>query len=131
MPFINIGSGAELIVSIPTKKTQNWNDDFRDNFATPLAQHDHTGSGKGRLIATAAIAADAVDGTKLLLDNDQFLRGRNAADSGNINIIKVNSSDKLALGVDLANLGMISDTYITGRNNADSGNINIIKVNLC
>lgn len=65
----------------------------------------------------------------MLLDNDQYLRGRNAADSANINIIKVNSSDKLALGVDLANLGIINNVNITGRNNADSANINIIKVN--
>lgn len=39
------------------------------------------------------IGADQVDDTKILLRNDQYLRGRNAANSGNINLLKVNASD--------------------------------------
>lgn len=41
------------------------------------------------------IASDAVDGSKLRLDNQQFLRSRNAADSGDVSIVKVNASDKI------------------------------------
>ena len=100
-----------------------------NNLVTPITSHDHTGSGKGRQIATAALAADAVDGSKFLLDNDQYARGRNNADTANINIIKVDTSDNLALGADIANFNIINNVNITGRNNADSANINIIKVN--
>lgn len=39
------------------------------------------------------ITSDAVDGTKVKLQNNQYLRARNAADSADINIIKVNASD--------------------------------------
>lgn len=46
-------------------------------------------------ITTAKIAADAVDGTKAKLANDQYLRARNAADSADVNTLKVNASDKI------------------------------------
>lgn len=39
------------------------------------------------------ITSDAVDGSKVKLQNNQYLRARNAADSADINIIKVNASD--------------------------------------
>ena len=129
MPYFNVGSGADLILELPTRRTQNWNDNYLTNFTTPITQHDHTGSGKGRLIATAAISANAINGTKILLANDEYLRGRNNADSANVNIIKVNASDKIELGVDLANNNIINDTYFKGRNNADSDYVSLIKVN--
>ena len=129
MPFINIGSGSDLIVQLPTKRTQNWNDEYLTNFATPIAEHDHTGTGSGRLITTAAITADSVNGSKILLANLEYLKGRNAANSANINLIQVNASDKINIGADLANAALINDTYLGGRNNADSAYISMIKVN--
>lgn len=129
MPFITVGSGADLVLTIPTDRTTNWGTNFKNNFATKVAEHDHTASGNGRNITTAAIAADAVNGSKIRLDNLEYLKGRNAADSANINLIQVNGNDKMAVGVDLANLALINDTYIGGRNNADSAYISMIKVN--
>ena len=129
MPFITIGSGADLILSLPTIRTQNWNDNYRTSFAIPVSDHDHTGAGKGRLIATAAIAADAVNGSKIRLANNEYLKARNNADDANINMIKVNASDQLEHGLNIFNLNMINNSFISGRNNAGSGNINIIKVN--
>lgn len=73
--------------------------------------------------------ADAIDGTLIHLDNEQYLRGRNFADSADVNLIKVNASDQLEMGIIQANISVINDTYLTGRNNADSALINIIKVN--
>lgn len=128
MPFINIGSGDDLILQIPTRRTQNWNDEFKNNFATVAAEHDHTGTGKGRKIATNAINDDAVNDLKILLQNDGYLRGRNFADDGNINIIKVNASDQLEFGNIIANFNILNDTFLTGRNNGDSADINLIKV---
>lgn len=41
------------------------------------------------------ISANAVDETKIRLSNDAALRARNAADSADINILKVNGSDRI------------------------------------
>ena len=50
---------------------------------------------KDSAVSTAKIAADAVTGAKIRLANQEFLKGRNAADSGNINIVKVNGTDQI------------------------------------
>ena len=128
MPFIVIGTGDDLILSIATVRTKGWNDDFRDNFATVIAQHDHTGAGRGRTISSAALTSDSINGAKILLVNDEYLRSRDNADTGNIDLIKANTSDKIAFGLDIANFNIIQNTYITGRNAADSSNINMLKV---
>lgn len=49
--------------------------------------------------STKFIANNAVTDTKARLDNNQYLRARNAANSADINIIKVNASDKPEFGV--------------------------------
>lgn len=93
-----------------------------------IAQHDHTGSGNGSQLGTGSLQADAVTGAKLRLDNDEYLRGRNNADSANINILKVNTSDLIELGATVNNFNIKNNTYITGRNQADSANIDIVKI---
>lgn len=78
-----------------------------------IAQHDHSGSGNGSQLGTTAISADAITGAKIRLDNDEYLRGRNAADSVDINIIRVNTSNLLDIGA------TISDDAFTVGDNAD------------
>lgn len=51
------------------------------------------------LLQTKWIAADAVTDAKLKLTNNGFLRGRNAADSADVNIVKVNTSNALEFGL--------------------------------
>lgn len=46
-------------------------------------------------VTTAKISNDAVTDAKIRLSNDAYLRARNAADSGDVNIIKVDSSDRI------------------------------------
>ena len=46
------------------------------------------------------IEDNAVDGDKLALLNEQFVRGRNAADTSYLNLLKVNSNDKGEFGVE-------------------------------
>lgn len=41
------------------------------------------------------IASNAVDGAKIRLDNNQNLKARNAANSADVNILKVNASDRI------------------------------------
>lgn len=57
------------------------------------------------------IANNAVDEDKILLSNDAALRGRNAADSADVDIIKVNASDEVELGADL-NMGTNAITNV-------------------
>ena len=65
MPFITTGTGDDLILTSPTSGTKSWGTNFLNNYTTPIVTHDHTGGGKGQKIATAAIAADAVNQTKI------------------------------------------------------------------
>lgn len=44
-------------------------------------------------IGTAQLAANAADGTKIRLANNEYLRARNAANSADVNIARVNASD--------------------------------------
>lgn len=84
-----------LTLTLPSPGSTNWADTFHDDFATPISGHDHTGSGKGVQISTNAIAANAVTESKIRLTNNAYLRERNAANSGDINICKVDTLDKI------------------------------------
>lgn len=95
-----------LTITIPLVGETGWSTTIKDSCFSLISSHDHTGSGKGIQIATSAIAADAVDDTKIRLRNDQFLRGRNAGASADVNIIKVNTSDKVVV----ANVQTITGT---------------------
>lgn len=46
------------------------------------------------------IKADAIDGTKIRLNNNENLRGRNFANTGDLSIGKVNTSDKWEFGIE-------------------------------
>jgi hypothetical protein len=46
-------------------------------------------------VTTSKIAANAVGAAKIRLENDTYLRGRNAADSADVSIVKVDSSNNL------------------------------------
>ena len=46
------------------------------------------------------IKADAIDGTKIRLNNNENLRGRNALDTADLNIGKINNSDKWEFGIE-------------------------------
>lgn len=54
------------------------------------------------LVKGKFIEDNAVSGDKFRLDNDQFLKGRNAADNADVNIIKVTGTDTLELAAKLS-----------------------------
>ena len=95
---LNLG----LSLTIPTNGTRNWATLIKNGAWIPISQHAHTGSGDGNPIGSAGIAADAITGAKIRLDNDEWLRARNAADSGDINILKVDADDNLQFGANIA-----------------------------
>jgi outer membrane murein-binding lipoprotein Lpp len=60
------------------------------------------------------INSSSVTGTPIRLNNNQFLRSRNAADTGDINVLKVNSSNQIEFSIvpivtGLGSLALLSD----------------------
>lgn len=64
MPYISLGTSSELQIQVPTRGTTNWEEVLRENCFKPIAEHDHTGSGKGSQITETALADDAVTDAK-------------------------------------------------------------------
>lgn len=96
MPFITISNG--LTLQVPTRGTTDWDTEFLNNFATPISEHQHTGSGDGAQLGGGSIQDDSLDDRKLRLRTNQYFRSRNAAGDGDINLLKANSSDTIVLG---------------------------------
>lgn len=95
--FVNadetISSG--LTLTIPSQGAKGWATTFKNSFATKISEHDHTGSGKGLQISTNAIASNAVTDAKIRLTNNSYLRARNAANSADLDVLKVDASNVL------------------------------------
>lgn len=64
MPYISLGKTTELQLQVPTRGTTNWEEVIRENCFKPIAEHDHTGNGKGTQITETALADDAVTDAK-------------------------------------------------------------------
>jgi len=82
-------------------------------------------------VLVAAMGPTGLSGS-MKLPNDTYLKGRNAGDDGDINIVKVNTDDELETSIVVNAIGgvrLANDDYLISRNNADDGDINIIKVN--
>lgn len=66
MGYETFSSG--LTIQAPTAGTKNWAETLRTQLWSKISAHDHTGSGKGLQIATAAIASSAVTAAKIASD---------------------------------------------------------------
>jgi len=99
MAFITLPG---LRIKVPTKGTTGWDQVVLSDMFAPIAAHRHTGDPDGNLIPTAGIADNSITGAKIRLNNDEFLRARNFLGTGDINILKVNTDDKIELGPLLA-----------------------------
>lgn len=82
-----------LTITIPTIGETNWDQTIKLLCFQKISEHDHTGGGKGIQIGTTALAADSVTSAKIRLTNNQFLRARNAANSADISLIGLDSSN--------------------------------------
>ena len=129
MPYLTLGSASQLTIKVPTAGSTDWAETMKTDTFQKIAEHNHTGSGTGSQLGAGSILANAISGSKIRLSNDEYLRARDAANSTDINIVKVNTSDKAEFGVDIAILDLTNDTYLRGRNAADSAYISILKVN--
>lgn len=103
--FITLGDTDQLQLRVPIDGQTGWGPQLIEDMVRRIVEHDHSGiDGKGTPISGAGLAADSVAGTQLRLLNEQYLRSRNAADSADVNIIRVNSDDEIEFGAPLADL---------------------------
>lgn len=80
----------------PTKGDTNW-DDEADVALTNVSGHTHDGVNGGAQISTSGLAANAVNGTKLRLANNEALRARNQAGNADVDLLKLTTGDLLSL----------------------------------
>ncbi len=100
MPYITYTNG--LTIKSPTRGTTNYEETLRNDTWTKISSHDHSAGGKGVQLGTAAILADAITDLKIRLRTNQYLRSRNNAGSGDVNLLKSNVDDVLEFGVGLS-----------------------------
>lgn len=124
MAFITLGTSSQLQIQIPIKGTTGWSDELRAEFFQKLVEHDHSGNGKGATIGPNALGPNVVTGTNIKLSNDQFLRSRNAADNNDIDILKVNGSNLIELGVSVVSLTTTGNVEVGGTLDV-TGNTNL------
>lgn len=129
MPYLTLGLTTQLTIKVPTAGSTDWAEVMKTDTFQKIAEHNHTGSGTGAQLGAGSILANAISGAKLRLDNNEYLRARDAANSADVEIVKVNASDKAEFGVDIAVLDLTNNTYLRSRNNADSAYVSICKVN--
>lgn len=129
MPFLTLGTPSQLQIKVPTAGTTDWADVIKTDNFQKIVEHDHSGGGKGSQLGPGSLLDNAVDGVKFRLSNDQYLRARDNANSADVNILKINTSDKLEFATEIAILDLVHDTYLRARNAADNGFVNIAKVN--
>ena len=130
MAYITLGGASELVIKVPTIGSTDWADTMRTDTFLKIAQHDHTGSGSGAQLSTGSFGADSVTDTKIRLDNNGYLKSRNAADTDNINLVKINASDKIEFGAEVGVvLNIVNNVALQHRNAADAAYIATIKVN--
>ena len=118
-----LGTSSQLQLTIPIALETDWATTIRDNCFQKIVEHDHSGSaGKGVKLTGTAFANNTITGAKILLDNDDYLRGRNAADSADKDIVKVNASDELQFGTTVGSMSVQDDGF-TILDNADNTKI--------
>lgn len=65
------------------------------------------------------IGADQVDGSKIKLDNNQALRARNAANSADVDLLKLDGSDVAQITGALNASGAVTGSNLSGSNSGD------------
>lgn len=119
MPYQNTSGG--LVLTVPTKGTKNWDSKVMDENFEKISSHQHTGADDGSPIGGSGIEDDGIDDTKIRLSNDGWLRARNAAGTADVNILKVNTSNEVELGVVSVVTGQITTDLSSSDVTVDSG----------
>ncbi|MCS7107738.1 MAG: hypothetical protein NZ902_06525 [Acidilobaceae archaeon] len=92
-----------------------------------------------------AVGTNPAQSGVIRIPNNQWVTSRNAANDADINVIRVNTSNRVELGADTVVQGSISvgsnaaqsgivrlpnNQWITARNAANSGDVNVMRLNL-
>ena len=117
----------DISIQLPAQGDTDWAVNLRELAFKKIAQHDHSGSGNGQPIAGSGLAADSIIGNKILLNNAEYLRWKNAAGTAT-DIIRFAADDKIELAQQIDLLNLSNNVSLTGRNAANSANIDIVKV---
>lgn len=129
MAFVTLGGSSQLQIKVPTAGSTDWADTMRTDTFLKIAQHDHTGGGSGTQITAGALASDSITGAKIRLDNDEYLKARNAANTANVNMLKLDTNDDLYIDAGISKLNLLNNIYLTARNAADAADVNLLKLN--
>jgi hypothetical protein len=62
-----------------------------------ISAHDHSGSGNGAQLGAASFTDNAINDLKMRLRNNEYFRSRNAAGTGDVNILRIGSDGRLEL----------------------------------
>jgi len=118
MPYLTT---AGLVLKVPTRATKNWDQTVLDFNWKKIASHAHTGTGDGNQITAAGLSSNSVTEDKIRLSNNAWLKARNATDSGDVNIVRVNAVNALEFGMPVVfeliqtpNLSTSNVTVISG-----------------
>ena len=98
MAYITLGNLNQLQLQIPTENTKDWGTNLKDNFVIKLVEHDHSGNGKGAPLGISSFADNVINDVKIRLRTNNYLRSRNAANTGDVNVIKANGSNNIEIG---------------------------------
>lgn len=113
-----------LTLTIPEQGDLNWAPTVQ-TAVTAISGHDHTGSPSGVQIQNGAIANNAVDGGKIRLANgcgaSEGIKARNNANSADIELLCLNSSDEAEFAGDVTFTGAVSYNNLTITGGAISG----------
>ena len=119
MPYITVGTSSQLSIKAPTKGTTNWSSTMLTDTWKKIAEHNHDGAGNGVQLSAGSIAADAITGAKIRLDNNEALRARNQANSADVNLLKLDTNDELILQQTIGS-AEFQDDGLTVVDNADN-----------
>jgi len=79
MPFLNIGNnGNELTLRVPARSTTDWANEFLNDFAIRVSEHDHTGGGRGAQLGAGSLASGSISGDNILFQNNEAIRFRDS-----------------------------------------------------
>lgn len=115
MSTIPLRGGLDL--DIPIEGITNWDETLLKETWINISEHDHSGGGKGKPIGGSSLEDDSISGTKICLNNNEYLRGKNTSGQCLVNILKVDTDNKVLLNEPKINCLQV-DTTLSLNNTA-------------
>jgi len=128
MAFITLGTASQLVIKVPTIGSTDWGDTMRTDTFLKIAEHNHSGSGTGSQLGAGSLTDDAVNGSNIRLDNNEFLKARNFADTTNVDIVKIDVNDYCHIDTRVSKLSMKHNTFFTAEDSTGILDIDLFKL---